>query len=129
MIVDASALLAILLNEPDGPAYRSAIAAADAASISPVNCLEVSMRLDRIWGDAAADKLDGLIDAFAISIEPIDRVQLTFAQLAFRRFGKGRHKAGLNMGDCFAYALAKARNEPLLFKGNDFAQTDLESAV
>jgi ribonuclease VapC len=129
MIVDASALLAILLNEPDGPEFRTAIADAGEASISPVNCLEVSMRLDRIWGDAAADKLDGLIDAFAISIEPVDRAQLTLAQSAFRRFGKGRHKAGLNMGDCFAYALAKARNEPLLFKGSDFAQTDLESAV
>ena len=129
MIVDASALLAILLNEPDGPAYRSAISDAGTASISPVNCLEVSMRLDRIWGDSAADKLDALIDAFAMSVEPIDRAQLTFAQSAFRRFGKGRHKAALNMGDCFAYALARAKGQAILYKGNDFGHTDLESVL
>jgi ribonuclease VapC len=129
MIVDASALLAILLSEPDGPAYRSAISGAETASISPVNCLEVTMRLERIWPDGATGKLDAMIDAFAMSVEAIDRPQLAIAQDAFRRFGKGRHKAALNMGDCFAYALAKSKGEPLLFKGRDFSHTDLESAL
>ena len=129
MIVDASALLAIFLSEPDGPQFRSTISGAELASISPVNCLEVSMRLDRIWGNAAIGKLDAMIEALQIAVEPIDRLQSSLAQSAFRRFGKGRHKAALNMGDCFAYALAKSKGQPILFKGNDFIHTDLESAV
>ncbi|MGL4490068.1 MAG: type II toxin-antitoxin system VapC family toxin [Rhizobiaceae bacterium] len=129
MIVDASALLAIFLNEPEGSIFETTLKDSEVAYISPVNCLEVSMRLDWIWGDAAAGKLDALLDAFKISVDPIDRIQSSLAQDAFRRFGKGRHKAALNMGDCFAYALAKAKGMPLLFKGNDFAQTDLESAI
>jgi ribonuclease VapC len=129
MIVDASALLAIFLKEPEGSVFETMLCSSEGASISPVNCLEVSMRLDGIWGDAAVGKLDALLDAFEISVDPVDRVQFSLAQDAFRRFGKGRHKAALNLGDCFAYALAKSKGMPLLFKGNDFAQTDLESAI
>ncbi len=129
MIVDASALLAIFLGEPDAPTFRTAITDAAAVSISPVNCLEVSMQLDGIWGDAAIGRLDAMIEAFQISVEPVDLLQSSLAQDAFRRFGKGRHKASLNMGDCFAYALAKAKGRPILFKGNDFTHTDLESAL
>ena len=70
---------------------------------------------------------DNLIDKLGIEIVPVDREQALLAREAFRRFGKGRHKAGLNFGDCFAYALAKQKNEPLLYKGNDFSQTDISA--
>jgi ribonuclease VapC len=129
MIIDASALLAIFLNEPESVTFETVLNDSETSSISPVNCLEVSMRLDSIWGDVAIGKLDAYLDELDISIVPIDRIQFSLAQSAFRRFGKGRHKAALNMGDCFAYALAKSKGEPLLFKGNDFTQTDLESAI
>lgn len=129
MIVDASALLAIFLNEPEGERFEEILSAAEEAYISPVNFFEVSTRLDGIWGDAAIGKLESVLSAFGILVEPINRSHMTLAQTAFRQFGKGRHKASLNMGDCFAYALAKSRGEPLLFKGNDFSQTDMESAL
>lgn len=129
MIVDASALLAVFLGEPDAEAFESAIAGAEAAAMSPINCMEVFMRLDSVWGEAGTAQLDAMIASFRISLEPVDVAQLALAQSAFRRFGKGRHKAALNMGDCFAYALAKAKGQPILFKGNDFIHTDLESAV
>lgn len=129
MIVDASALLAIFLNEPEGERFEEILSAAEEAYISPVNCFEVSTRLDGIWGDAAIGKLESVLSAFGILVEPINCSHMTLAQSAFRQFGKGRHKASLNMGDCFAYALAKSRGEPLLFKGNDFSQTDMESAL
>lgn len=129
MIVDASALLAIFLNEPEGQRFEEVLSTAEEAYISPINCFEVSARLDGIWGDAAIGKLDSILSAFGILVEPINRSHMTLAQSAFRQFGKGRHKAALNMGDCFAYALAKSKGEPLLFKGNDFSQTDMESAL
>ncbi len=121
MIVDASALLAVFLGEPDAEAFESAIAGA----MSPINCMEAGIP----YGVNGTAQLDAMIASFRISLEPVDVAQLALAQSAFRRFGKGRHKAALNMGDCFAYALAKAKGQPILFKGNDFIHTDLESAV
>ncbi len=129
MIVDASALVAIVLKEPGWEAYESALVRSSENLISPVNRMEVFMRLDSIDGEWLIQKFNALATTLRLTTISIDDFQLDLAQNAFRRFGKGRHKAALNMGDCFAYALAKAKGEPLLFKGNDFTQTDLESAI
>jgi ribonuclease VapC len=130
VIVDASAILAIMLREPDAGRLETALLdAGDGLLISPVNALETHIRLERIGGTAMSKPLDDVTGAFGIEIAPIDSIQLALAKEAYTRFGKGNHPAGLNLGDCFAYALAKARNERLLFKGEDFSQTDLESAV
>ena len=129
MIVDASALIAVVLKEPEWETYESALVNSAENVMSPVNSMEVFMRLETIGGEWLVQKFDALAAVLRLKTEPIDELQLDLAQTAFRRFGKGRHKAALNMGDCFAYALAKARNEPLLFKGGDFSQTDLEAAL
>jgi ribonuclease VapC len=130
VIVDASAILAIMLREPDAERFESALLdATDGLLMSPVNALEAHMRLERIGGAAMSGALDDVIGVFGIETAPIDSAQLVIAKEAYSRFGKGIHPAGLNLGDCFAYALAKVRNEPLLFKGEDFALTDLEPAV
>jgi ribonuclease VapC len=130
VIVDASAILAVMLREPDAEQFETALLdAEDALLMSPVNALEAHIRLERIGGAAMAKALDDVTEAFGIKTAPVDSAQLALAKEAYSRFGKGNHPAGLNLGDCFAYALAKARNEPLLFKGEDFARTDLESAV
>lgn len=129
MIVDASALVAIVLKEPGWEAYETVLVSSSDNLISPINRMEVFMRLDSIDGDWLVQKFNALSAALQLTTVSLDDFQLSLAQDAFRRFGKGRHKAGLNMGDCFAYALAKAKDEPLLFKGNDFTQTDLESAI
>jgi ribonuclease VapC len=130
VIVDASAILAIMLREPDAGQFETALLDADdGLLISPVNALETHIRLERIGGAAMSKALDDVSAAFGIETAPIDSAQLSLAKEAYSRFGKGNHPAGLNLGDCFAYALAKARNERLLFKGEDFVQTDLEPAV
>lgn len=129
MIVDASALIAVVLKEPQWESFEAALVNSAENFISPVNRMEVFMRLEMIGGEWLVQKFDALAAVLRLNTEPIDDLQLDLAQTAFRRFGKGRHTAALNMGDCFAYALAKPRCEPLLFKGEDFAQTDLESAV
>ena len=129
MIVDASALIAVVLKEPDWEPYEAALVNSAENVMSPINRMEVFMRLESIGGEWLVQKFDALATVLRLKTEPVDDLQLDLAQSAFRRFGKGRHKAALNMGDCFAYALAKARNEPLLFKGGDFSQTDLEAAL
>lgn len=129
MVIDTSAVVAVLFNEPTAELYEGAIAGAETPCISAATALECSLVLEGRHGPAAAGKLDALIADQEIEIVPFDAEQLGFARAAFRRFGRGRHPAALNFGDCFAYALAKARGLPLLFKGNDFAQTDVESAV
>jgi ribonuclease VapC len=129
MIVDASALIAVVLKEPGWEAYESALVDSHENLISPINRMEVFMRLDVLDGQWLVDKFNEFSGSIALQLVPTDELQLSLAQDAFRRFGKGRHKAALNMGDCFAYALAKAKGEPILFKGNDFSHTDLESAL
>ena len=128
MIVDASALLAILLREPERPRFRELIALAAEPVISPVNFLEVAVRADAL-GDAEGRGLDRLIQISGISIVQVTAEQAELARDAYHRFGKGNHPARLNLGDCFAYALAKAGNEPLLFKSEDFRLTDVEAAL
>ncbi len=128
MIIDASALLAILLREPERPRFRQLIAQAIDPVISPVNFLEAAVRADAI-GEAESKGLDRLIETSGIAIVQVTPEQAYLAREAYKRFGKGNHPAKLNLGDCFAYALAKARGEPLLFKGDDFRLTDVEAAV
>jgi ribonuclease VapC len=129
MVIDTSAVAAVLFNEADAEIYEVAMASADSACMSAATVLECSLVIESRYGPVGAGKLDTLFVEQEIEIVPFDREQLAFARAAFRRFGRGRHSAGLNFGDCFAYALAKARALPLLFKGNDFAQTDIESAI
>jgi len=124
MVLDTSAVLAILLDEPDRRAFTEAIEAADRCLFSAASFVETSMILETRHGAEGVRALDRLLSAADIEIVPVDFEQAQAAREAFRRFGKGRHSAGLNFGDCFSYALAQCRAEPLLFKGNDFSQTD-----
>jgi ribonuclease VapC len=125
MVLDTSALLAILLDEPERRAFTEAIEAAEGRLLSAASFVEVSMILESRHGAEGMRALDRLLAAARIEIVAVDQPQGIAAREAFRQFGKGRHPAGLNFGDCFAYALAKCRAEPLLFKGGDFTQTDV----
>ncbi len=128
MIVDSSAVLAILFGEPDARRHAAAIMTAYPCRMSVANVLEASIALERRGGEAAADDLDTLMERAEIEMVPVTVEHLGAARRAWRRFGKGNHPAALNFGDCFAYALARTTGEPLLFKGNDFVQTDIEPA-
>ena len=129
MVVDASALLAILQAEPEARGFAEAIEAAASPTLSVVSFVEASMVLDSRYGAAGRDRLDRLLRECGMEPAPVDLEQAQTARDAFRDFGKGRHPARLNFGDCFAYALAKQRSETLLFKGADFALTDIRPAV
>lgn len=129
MIVDTSALLAILQAEPESRLFAEAIEAVSRPTLSVVSFVEASMVLDTRHGAEGRDRLDRVIRESRMEIAPVDLEQAQIAREAFRDFGKGRHPARLNFGDCFAYALARQRGEPLLFKGDDFARTDIRSAV
>ena len=128
MIVDTSAVLAILFDEPDADRYARAIAAAPRCRMSVAGFLEVAIVLESRAGSEAAHELDRFLERAAIELAPVTADHAQAARRAWRRFGKGNHPAGLNFGDCFAYALAEATGEPLLFKGGDFARTDIEAA-
>jgi ribonuclease VapC len=131
MIVDSSAVVAILKPENEGPQFRQCLlSAVGQISISAANYFESAVVIDSNRNDALSERLDGLISDFGIAITPVTQEQMLIARQAYRQFGKGSgHPAKLNFGDCFAYALAKETGQPLLFKGNDFAQTDLTSAL
>ena len=128
MVVDASAILAILKGEPEEEAFKAALADADNCYMSPVNWLEVAMKAESA-GKEDASAFRRLADFASLNIIPVDEAQMQLAHAAWRRFGKGRDPARLNLGDCFAYALAKFLDEPLLYKGRDFSRTDLKSAL
>jgi ribonuclease VapC len=125
MVIDTSALLAILLDEPERRAFNEAIEAADSRAMSVATLVEISLVIESRFGAEGLRDLDTFVDHAGIELVPVDLEQANAARRAFGRFGKGRHPAGLNYGDCFAYALAAVRGEPLLYKGEDFAQTDL----
>ena len=125
MIVDASALIAILLAEPTAERLRFALASVTQRIVSAATVLEAAMVMDGRKGAAGGEELDALLRELGIRIAPFDEEQLQWARLAFRMYGKGRHPAGLNFGDCFSYALSKATGRPLLFVGDDFARTDI----
>ncbi len=129
MIIDTSALIAILFNETDAPIYAQAIAQAESRRISAATFVEAAMVAERFTSGRGGPKFDALLRSSKIIIEPFTVEQAHLARQAFRDYGKGRHAAGLNFGDCFAYALSKATREPLLFKGVDFAQTDVTAAL
>jgi ribonuclease VapC len=125
MIVDTSALVAILYGEPEAAAFTQSLHDADAVRISVANYVELSMVVEAQLGPAGMRQAEAFFRRAGIVIEPVTLEHGELARQAFVDFGKGRHRAGLNFGDCFAYALAKATGEPLLYKGNDFAQTDV----
>jgi ribonuclease VapC len=129
MIVDSSAVLAIVLQEPDGRRYLRAVLDATPRRMSVSNWLEATMVVDRRGNDLAITRFEDFMQTAEIELMPVSISQATIARRAWRMFGRGSHPARLNYGDCFAYALAKETREPLLFKGNDFAQTDVESAL
>lgn len=128
MIVDSSAILVVLYREPDAGRYETAIASAMGCRMSVANVLETSIVLEARGGAAAGHELDTFPQDAAIELTPVTAEHLDSARRAWRRFGKGDHPASLNFGDCFAYALAAVTGEPLLFKGEGFARTDVEVA-
>ena len=129
MIVDTSAVVAILFRESDAVQYEEAIAAAPRCRMSVANFVEAAMVVESRDGPARGESLDILIAEASIELAPMTVEHAYAARRAWRRFGKGNHPAGLNFGDCFAYALAETSGEPLLFKGGDFALTDVEDAL
>ncbi len=126
MVIDTSAVLAILQNEPERRKYNEAIETAESRSLSTASFVESSMILESRYGADGVRDLDLFISKAQIMLAPVDTEQAQLARDAFRKYGKGRHAAGLNFGDCFSYALATALDEPLLFKGEDFSKTDIE---
>jgi ribonuclease VapC len=130
VIVDTSALIAILRDEPEASAMAQAIEEATQRQISAANWLEAAAVIDGSRDPVAGRQFDDLIRVARILVAPVTEQQALIARAAYRDFGKGSgHPAGLNFGDCFAYALAKYTGEPLLFKGRDFAHTDIVPAL
>ncbi len=128
--VDSSALIAILRREPEADSFLQVIATADGCLLSSVSLLETSMVLAGRTGDAASwSELDALIARASMQVVAQDAGLAEAAREAFLRYGKGRHPAALNLGDCASYALARTHRLPLLFKGSDFARTDLMAAI
>jgi ribonuclease VapC len=128
MILDTSALVAVLYGEPEGRDFVERIHAADVCRISVANHVELSMVVESQLGPDGTRQADAFLRRAGVVVEPVTIEQGDLARQAFLDFGKGRHKAGLNFGDCFAYALARARAEALLFKGDDFSLTDIRRA-
>jgi ribonuclease VapC len=128
VIVDTSAIVAILGAEGDARLFAEAIAEALERRVSAATYVEAGIVLDSRRDVALSRSLDDFIRNTRIIVEPVTAEQADLAREAYRDFGKGRHQAGLNFGDCFAYALAKNKGEPLLFKGHDFRKTDVEVA-
>lgn len=125
MILDTSALLAILFQEEDAEWFVDALVAAPTRRMSAANFLEAAINIDARGDAEASRQLDHFLRQAEIEIAAVTFEQAQVARQTYQDFGKGRHKAGLNFGDCFAYALARTTGEPLLFKGNDFANTDI----
>jgi ribonuclease VapC len=132
MIVDTSALIAIAWDEPERARFEDAIEADSVRLISAASVLEGAIvmmrRAGRNAGSQAVAHFHELLDQLGLEFEPVSASQIRIAEAAYSSFGKGMHPAGLNFGDCFAYALAKETGERILFKGNDFTQTDLVRA-
>ena len=129
MILDTSALVAVLYGEPGAADFVRIIHEAEVCRISVASYVELSIVVEKQLGPLGMRQAEAFLRRAGVVIEPVTAEQGDLARQAFLDFGKGRHKAGLNFGDCFSYALAKATGEPLLFKGNDFGATDIEKAV
>jgi len=130
LIVDTSAIIAILRREPDSERYVNALAQATEPLVSAATYVEAAIVVDANGDPVLSGRFDDLIAATRLDVEPVTRHHAELARQAYRHFGKGSgHPAGLNFGDCFAYALARATGQPLLYKGNDFVHTDVVSAL
>ena len=129
MVLDTSALIAVLSDESDAAAFRLAIEADPVRLLSAATLLETSIVIEARVGEAGGRELDRLLQKADVEVVAVDAEQAELARHAFRKFGKGRHAASLNYGDCFSYALAESRGEPLLFKGGDFAKTDVAAVT
>ena len=129
MVIDTSAIVALLFDEHDGPVFDRAMEAASTRLISAVTRVELTCVVESRKREAGRERLDRFFALTAIEIVPVTTQHVTLSIQAFRIYGKGLHPAALNIGDCFSYALARATGYPLLFKGNDFAHTDLPSAL
>lgn len=127
MVVDTSALLAILQGEPEGRAFIEAIEAAGSCLLSTASLVEASIVIEARYGAEGVRDLDLFLKRAGFELVPVDVEQAEIARRGFSRFGRGRHRAGLNFGDCFAYGLAISLDDALLFKGDDFAHTDVRS--
>lgn len=126
MVLDSSALVAIFLREPEREWFLDLILRSHACRISAVSLVETGIVLEVRRGAVAAHELDRFLERAAVEIVAVDAQQASLALTAWRKYGKGRHPAGLNLGDCFSYALSRSCGEPLLAKGVDFARTDLD---
>jgi ribonuclease VapC len=129
MVIDTSALIAILFGEPEAKSFSQAVADESRKLISVFNALETGIVVEAKKGEAGGRELDLLLHRAQIEIVAMNADQAELARTAWRIYGKGNHPAGLNIGDCCAYALAKYSGEPLLYKGNDFSQTDIQPAM
>ncbi|MFO8238787.1 MAG: type II toxin-antitoxin system VapC family toxin [Prochlorococcaceae cyanobacterium] len=129
MVIDTSALLAILKVEPEALAFVDCLRHPGARRISTATLLETRLVVERQLGEAGQAELELLLARAAITAIPLEELHVHWALLGWRRYGKGRHRAGLNFGDCFSYGLAMALDLPLLFKGADFAATDVAPAL
>jgi ribonuclease VapC len=127
MVIDSSAIIAVLLNEANAAQIAEAIDSGSQRLLSAASLLEASIVIESRKGEAAGRELDLLIYRAAIEVVAVDQDQAEIARIAWRRYGKGRHPAGLNYGDCFSYALARSRGLPLLFQGEDFSRTDIDA--
>jgi len=128
VVIDSSAIIAILFDEPEARAFLSDMAMADVCRLSAASLVEVGIVLRREAAPRRREALAEMLGLFSIRVEPVTEAQAYAAVEAYDRFGKGTgHAAGLNYGDCFSYALAKQMDEPLLFKGHDFTHTDVEA--
>ena len=125
MVIDTSALIALLLDEPEAEAFRVAIEDDETRLLSTGTLLEATLVIEARKGEAGGRELDLLVQKAAFTVVPVDEEQVSEARRAWRRFGRGHHEAALNFGDLFAYALARTSREALLFKGRDFQQTDI----
>ncbi len=128
MVIDTSALVAILRDEPERRSFNEKIEADPMRLMSVVSFVETALVIEARLGEAGGRELDLLLHRADIDVVPVDVDQAEIARQAFRAYGRGRHPAGLNFGDCFVYALVKTTGEPLLFKGNDFGRTDIVAA-
>ncbi|OMB94447.1 ribonuclease VapC [Mycobacterium sp. NS-7484] len=128
MVIDTSALVAMLTDESGAEHLEACVADDPVRMMSTASYLEAAIVIESRFGEAGGRELDLWLHRASVELVAVDADQAEAARVAYRRYGKGRHRAGLNYGDCFSYALAKISGQPLLFKGNDFGQTDIAAA-
>jgi len=125
MVIETSALVAMLTDEPGAQRFEAAVAADPVRLMSTASYVEAAIVIEQRFGEPGGRELDLWLHRASVDLVGVDADQADVARSAYRRFGKGRHRAGLNYGDCFAYALARVSGEPLLYKGDDFVHTDI----